>query len=512
MLEPQPTERQSTATSQARMWSYLAGMLVLAAVILGATQLSRTKWGSDKLPIAALSPDQAPQPPERIDVTKIPAADDDVAHARWSPALDDVVEMGRRDYSAFGERIETGELAKLPFAEARGRVFEVEGTIDAMTAEVRGEGSLLWVVVLDGADGQRVLALTTAFASDPNQGRPEDAIANTTEYLEVGDRVIARGIYLQRRTGTFAGQILRKAAPVLVATPSGAAFKKVFLPEAPISDPGAADWSEVKDRFLGDTQRISESALFQMIAWARRQGHDAIAKDIRDGKLHAEMWDQDVFDRWSKEVSETSSDVPRPFTKEARGKLWRTRGLVADVIHQGWTTTPRLGSSWGVNELDILDLYSDNYGNKVIRTISAFPFSAYHGLTGNPEQHVEIYGYFLKNYTYETPHVNEQGDTVILTMPLFIVVDARLFNPPPSVYRSLIWFISAGILVLAVLFYFVLIRGERREAARMDAYRTGLRRRIRAHAKEAAAGEAIAPGSVQAPPADEPPSGEGAGP
>ena len=66
-----------------------------------------------------------------------------------------------------------------------------------------------------------------------------------------------------------------------------------------------------------------------------------------------------------------------------------------------------------------------------------------------------------------------------MTMPMFIIVHVEPLVPGRSPYETLIWIVSSVIIVLGVLFYLVLVRGESKEAARLEAHRAGLRKKRR---------------------------------
>ena len=89
------------------------------------------------------------------------------------------------------------------------------------------------------------------------------------------------------------------------------------------------------------------------------------------------------------------------------------------------------------------------------------------------------------------------------TLPLFVAVHAEPVQETESQYQKLIWGVTGLIMILALLFYFVLIRGERKEAARMEEYRTNLRRRIRARDSGDASVESASPDPDDAPRADD---------
>ena len=185
-----------------------------------------------------------------------------------------------------------------------------------------------------------------------------------------------------------------------------------------------------------------------------------------------------------------------------RGQLFKTTGLVASYLREGWKTMPREASVYGVDTLYLFDLMSDHWGNKIIRTWSPWPIETFPGIrnptdTDEP-QHVTVYGYFLKNFTYSTRQKRGKGAADI-TMPMFIVMHVEPVTNLASPYRNLIWILSGVILLLFVVFYFVFVRGEKKEAERMEAYRRKLRKRIRDHGgvqlPGAKGGDAAAEGS-----------------
>lgn len=489
MFDSSAPERAPSGGAQSRLRTYMAALLVLGGIVL-LISMQKPEPGEERLAQAPPDPSGVSAPP-RVDPARIPAADDLVAHSRWQrEALDYLLPLSQEKLGIPPKETTIAALATRAFAEARGELVEMEGTIAALAAEEYEGGGLLWTVVLDDDDGSRAVVLKWALSSDPFQGRPEDALEFTTEYLEAGDRVRVRGLYVQRRTGTFGGLLVTDPVPVLLATPPTEAFRKVEARGTAIEDPGQAFWDEIRDRFLGGTKRLDEPALFQLVQWAREKGYPYFRDAIEKGELEARVWDQETFLRWSDEIESETVDAPRPFTEEARGKLFETRGLLAYYVQEGWGTVPRMGSAWGVDEYGVLGVFSDFYGNTIFKTISAFPLETYEGVAGELGEHIRVFGYFLKNHTYDTQKQREGGGRAEITMPVFVVVHAEPVQYEPSPYRQLIWIIAGVIVVLAILFYALLIRGERKEAKRMEAYRMKLKRRIReAEAKRASAAD-----------------------
>ncbi|MHC5010724.1 MAG: hypothetical protein ACYTG6_07190 [Planctomycetota bacterium] len=513
MFENLKSEWQREAMGgRSRLRLYVAALLLLGAAIFG---LYAAPDGDDEAAavLTGRTPVTTLDPPVSVDPARLPDDDDEARHARFhAEGLGYLLSIAERVALDDVRRLTPEALAALPFAEARGGVFEVSGLVDAVESQVYpDDDGRLWSIVLSDAGGAQVVVLRQARASEFREGHPDDALEGSTELIEVGDRLLARGVYLQRRTGTIGSTILRDPMPVLVATPPRRAFRKLADPAAPIADLAEADWDAIADRFLADTKNLDEPALFQVLQWARRRGHEQILADIRSGALPSEHWDQDTFvTRWELEVDATTDDEPRSFTEGARGRLFWTEGLLGNYVINGWEATPRIASRWDIGEIYLVDLISDHYGNVALRMFTPFPLDSFPGVTTTKAERLRIYGLFLKNHTYETRRPAAEGEEVnLVTVPFFIALHIEVDELEESPYRFLIWIISGAILVLAVLFYVVLIRGERKEADRMQAYRRGLRQRIRARA----AGKEVqeAPRPTEADEAEPPPPEDEAG-
>ncbi len=404
------------------------------------------------------------------------------------PAIDALrVELKEAVSGVGAVRVDPAGLIAANPADALGKVFEVEGIVTDLTREIWGEGGTqrLWSVMVqsdpDGeGEGPVIVGVYPAFASDLNEGAPRDEWigGGARRRIEEGQRVIMRGIYLQRRVGTIGKTAFRDPTPVLYAT----AFRRVLdIDErvAPIADPSDADWGNIKDRYLNQTQKWDEAALYQVIQWARATGHDGIQDMIESGRLSWSEWDQDTFSTWEKEVRAKSTQK-RPFTEGARGRLFRMSGLIADVTYEEWNSIP--ANRFGVDELFQLLMMSDHYGNVVIRNISPFPLDTFTDIKGEKTEHVNMYGFFLKNHTYLRRQTNEAGTgNQPLTVPMFIVVHVERVPTLEAVGQGeLIWGIAIVLIVMGILFYVVLIRGERKQAKRMEEHRIRLRKRMRA--------------------------------
>ena len=503
MFEDLKTERQRTVGTQNRLMVYVGALLVMGAAIAIAAGLAGTSEVPEKKP-----EEKEVQTPEAvrtpIDPSKLPQADTDAVHAAYDRGgLDYLLPLVESDYSPEAVRVPLAELVALPFAEARGRVFETWGTVRGIDREVwRRDEERLWSVVVHDEQGNLAIVLKHGLGSDPREARPEDAISVSTEYVQEGDRLLVRGVYLQRRVGTVGGYPVKEPAPVLVATPAPYAFRKLPEPAEAIPDLASAGWEHVRDRNLRETQNLNEPALYQVIQWARRHGHEAIVEDIRTGRIPSQTWGQESFTPWGKEVAAADPDVPRPFTDGARGKLFGLYGYIGSFQRESWRTVPRWASSWDIDTFYVLDLIGDHWAHQGIRCISAWPLTAFDGVTGSRKQRVKVYGFFLKNHTYKGPKVRD-GKAADVTMPMFVVVHVAPVVIDDSPWMTVIWIVSAGLLLLVSLFYFVFVRGEQKEAARMEQRRLELRRKRRKGALEnpASAGE-------ETPSADDPPDGD----
>jgi hypothetical protein len=327
-----------------RLAVFVAGALVVAALFFGMSRCQSTEEGRETpLPVEDAPPKVVLEPPVEIDRSKVAAVGDSTsAHSDSSygkGALDDLLRIVDRPLAERPRRVEAEELAALPFADAAGHVFEARGTVvEVERQQFRTEQRRLWTVVLEGAGGAQFLALKEGLASDPGEGQPRDALQ--TQYapaqpVKVGDTVLVRGIYLQRRTGTVGSTPIPEPVPVLVAT----AFRHSMPPVPPLEDLSKAEWGEVEDRFVAETKNLEEPALYQTVQWARHVGHERIEADLRSGALPWKTWDKDTFDTWAKEIEVKDRKTPRPFTESARGKVWRLTGIVGSApAEEGWGT------------------------------------------------------------------------------------------------------------------------------------------------------------------------------
>jgi hypothetical protein len=121
---------------------------------------------------------------------------------------------------------------------------------------------------------------------------------------------------------------------------------------------------------------------------------------------------------------------------------------------------------------------------------------------------VTLTGYFLKNFTYQGEAVRD-GAPADVTMPMFVVLHLENIPHVRSPYRAAIAWICGTLVLFALLFVLVLRRRDRREAARIEAYRSDLKRRRRAVGTPPApgTGESLAPGD--SPPRDPAPGAPG---
>jgi len=484
---------RSGAQERVKLSLYVAGMLVLGGVIVLGTQ------GGGKATDKAAGPAAVAPGDDPAAVIEAPLLDprevvrlgdaDAAAPDRWCDGvLQYVLDIRRR--GRIGDvvaRHTVSDLAGLS-GDPRGHVFEVEGKV----TEVAGEAwkpnpdstgnERLWTVVLEDAGVVPVLAVKYGNRSDYGEGAPVDAKPTGIrgERIAAGQSVIVRGVYVQRRTGSFGATAITKPAPVLLAT----AFRIVVPPaerSKVISNLGEALWEDVHDRTNRESRKWDEDALYEVIQWARARGYDACRDDILHGDLGWKPWERKRYDLWKKEVS-VERDVPRPVTEASRGKVFRFSGIIGEAFDYGWEDLPR--NRFAVDRIAGVTLLSDHYYNVSHRLFLAFPLKTFPGVTGAKEEHLRLYGVFIKNDTYDTRFKLPDGSGRVqpATVPLFVVLHAERFPEEEAgqTMRTAMLWVAGAMVLFGLLFYIVLIRGGQRQVERMEEHRVALRRRIRA--------------------------------
>jgi hypothetical protein len=494
MLDDLKKERQAGFGTKERIRLALyAAMLVAIAGFIVSQRSCGSVRGPEDLPLAPEDPATvAARAGKHVDRSRLASlvGDQPADHARWSAAaLEYLVPLAEGTLADGPERVTADELAARPFGAAQGGVFEVAGRVtDLVSEEYPTAAERLWSVALTGPEGGLVIAVRKALASDHKEGAPHDEFRGATTEIRPGDSVVVRGILAQRRTGTVGNTALRDPVPVLVAM----AFRKVPpRAAAPIADPSEADWEGVKDRFMRETESWQDPAFFELMQWMRLKGQDALLQEIRSGKIPVSTWDQATFTKWSDEVVVKSPDVPRPFIDAHRGKVFSTTGILGMIEKNGWDKIQ--GNAWGVDEIYQYHVMSDHYGNASIPFFSPFAPSEFDGFKGVRAENVRAYGLFLKNYSYATKHQGEsEGSYRPITMPLFLLIHMETlppFSPRSKDMDTVIWVVTGAIAIFAFVFYFVLIRSERKESKVMDDRRRTIRKRTRGSGKGGAPGE-----------------------
>jgi hypothetical protein len=468
----------------ARLTALVAGCMVLAGLFVTTSRCKDTRTAVEVEPEVPVAPVEPPVEVDRARVAAIgdtTAAHSDASYERG--ALDYLLSIADRPLAGEPEAVSAEALASLPFADAAGRVFEARGkVVDVEEKQFRREQQRLWSLVLEGTDGRRFVALKRGYASDPGEGEPRDVRRDgrtgTFEPIRVGESVLVRGIYLQRRTGTIGTTLVPDPIPVLVAT----AFRHSEAPLPPVPDLAQIEWSDIEDRFMADTTNWAEPALAQAVQWARTRGHDAIAKDLASGALPWKAWDEETFDTWEKEIGVRDRTTPRPFTDGARGKVWRFPGLLGQFLHEGWETVfPNL---YGVDAIWRVDVLSEDYTyyNQSMAVLGISPFgpSAFPEGTTKPNDQVLAYGVFVKNWTYETRRAHKDGTgNAPVTVPMFVLLHLEPVTVDPKPYGSFMLVLAGSIVLFGFLFWFVLVRGERKESQRTEEQRAAMRKRMR---------------------------------
>jgi len=467
-----------TPGERRRLFIYLA-MLVATAGTFLSIKSCRTLPGRGALPVPV---EQATVEGDKrvIDRPRLLAevSDDASAHQQFQErALEYVRSLQGAGLAVPPEPIGAGALKARPFAEALGVAFEVEGRVTAMThTQYHSELETLWALVLEAPDGAQVLAVKIAATNEPGAGAPTDAWPVAPVELKAGDRAVVRGIYVQRRSGTVGEIGLAEPTPVLLCSH----FRREVEPPAdPIEDLTEAAWDKIDDRFFAGTARLDDPAIYEVLQWLRLKGHAWVRQQIDSGAFKVEDWGRDAFDRWSEEAGLRSAEQPRPFTEGARGKLFRTSGMVGKVLLDDWDSLRP--NAWGVNQMHGVYLWSDYYGNRVVPCFSPYPWETF-GVDDwrKLEERVWVYGVFIKNYTYDTQYAAKAGAGYQkLTMPLFLVFDVRTFPMPRGGGDWVVGAVLLGLFLLASAVAIMLARGEKRSSKALNEKLVGWRKKQR---------------------------------
>lgn len=501
------------AKERIKLTIYVAGLVVIGASIYMGTRLpgraESAKKGRESTPQATPEPEPGPllDPAELGRLVKASGAEPN----RWSaPGIEYVRAIQRTGrLGPVTDRLSPAALADRDVAEARGLGFEVEGRVISVSREEYlpdpgGTGEpvhgRLWSVVLEGKDGGRAIAFSYSLASEAGEGPPRDDKPPRVpaERIAADQWVIARGVYVQRRVGSLGDVQFRKPVPAVYAT----RYRITYAPQDrnPIIDSlKEALWSQVRDRTNRETRVWNEDAMFEVVQWAQHQGYEACRKAVLHGPIGYQTWGESLFERWKAEVR-VGPDAPRPFTEGARGKVFKVRGIIGELLDYDWDRIPR--NPWGVDHLQVVTILSDDYHDVALRLILPFPIDTFPHVTGKRKEHLNLYGVFVKNLTYDTKFNDQDGTAHPVTVPMFVVLHAEPYPEGAAERRmrtAMLW-VAAAMLLFAALFYFVLIRGGGRQEKRMEEHRMALRRRVRARGRAAAPGEE---GGGPAPPADD---------
>lgn len=481
------------AQEKARLSLLVAVLLVLAAAIFGSQSCESTRAPLDEEPTPLDPEGQGANTldPQALRPRLVSAVfrDEREETSRFVEAAIDFLRLEVRGVPTgqITTRLDVAAFQQLDPREHLGDIIEVQGTVvDIVPFTYLNERNRLWVLVLEDDEGRPFLAVKHALTSDPGGGRPVDALQRRgpSPLVEEGREIVVRGVYIQRRKGTLGEIALREPAPVLY----GLAYRlTVPMDERPPAPASLADipFDDVRDWTSREAEQLqSVDQLHQVIAWARARGYEQIRKDLQDGSLPIQVWDQERFSVWQKEVLAKERKL-RPNTRAWRGQVFSTPGLIADINREGWSVMP--ANKWGVDSIYLFDLYSDHYAHKVIRNVLAFPPETYKEFSQKKSDHVRIYGVFLKNYQYRTKQLREgerpSSNRNRLAVPLFVVLDFESLENVGGVsesHRRLMWIVAGIIVLLGLIFYFVLIRGEGKQAKQFEASRIERRKRLRA--------------------------------
>lgn len=472
-----------------KMAIYVVAMLMFGITIFAGSRCSPTSPSKS----GAAAGGAAAQPPgptlDAAELTRLVEGSGAEPYRYSAPGLEYALRVRRKGHvGAVSGRLDAADLAALPLAEARGKIFDVVGQVTEVTREVykptaESTGAeRLWSVVLEGRGGAQAVVISHALESEQDEGHPREAKPTgvRAEPIAVGQWVVARGVYVQQRTGSLGGASLPQPAPALLVS----GFRILLPPEdwnEPVAALGDALWEDVQDRYSRESRRWDEDAVFETIQWARARGYEACRDDIEQGRLPWRHWGAKTFETWKKEVS-VRRDDPRPFTEASRGTVFRTPGIVGEVLQFDWETIPP--NRWNVDEFQLLRILSDHYQHISVTMIMPFPIATFEGVTGAKGEHVYVYGVFVKNETYDSQFKREDGTqrALPITAPMFVVLHMEPFPEAAAAQamRNLMWWIAGSMVVFGLLFYVVLIRGGRKQVQRMEEHRLALRQRIRA--------------------------------
>ena len=342
-----------TSKERGRFRVFAVMLVLLGAALFSLYQCRNELPGTRVLPVVQ-DPTEAERRLRHVDKEKVLAliGDEATSFRRFvEPALAEVQRTLALGIGDVPKSIGATALGAMPFQEAVGGLYEVTGKVTALVdTDFRSEFERLWALVIEAPDGGQVVAVRPARVTEPQRGAPTDAWRVAPAEIQVGDRVIVRGVYTQRRTGTIGTIGLAEPTPVLLATH----FRLVVEPPAvPIDDPTEASWEQIEDVGPG-SERLNDPALYQLILWMRTKGQAWFRQQIDAQELAAqdwgramkiEDWGRDAFLTWSEEVEHANATkrgekIDRPFTDAARGRVFRTSSTRNSGIESFWFAVP----------------------------------------------------------------------------------------------------------------------------------------------------------------------------
>ena len=495
----QQSQAGAGARERARLAIFVGALVLVGGAIVASTAISRsdkkdepaeTPAPSGEDPSAGPTVSAAPtQRLEPLDMGRLASArsEDDAQPHRWSLRAFEYLESVRR-HGEFPDALTPTTTAALQgAATTQACRWQLDGRVIDRAQEayeppnVDLQNATLWSLVVeeepqDGRAPGTFVVVVRGDAQAAHGGAPTAlAPGHVSRPIEVGDTILAQGIYLQSRLGTVGETVLREEAPVLY----GLAMRRdvpIDARAAPIASPEDAAWDEVRDLTLAETQRWDEDVLYQLIQWARARGANALRQDIEDGSIPWKEWDRDTFEQvWKKEV-DPEEGVERSFTEGARGQLFRLDGIVADSLVQGWDVVPP--NAWRIHHFGLLTLLADDYRHVAVRLFNPFDIDTFEGVEGKRKDHVRVWGMFVKNHTYRLRHKDPNtGDYRFLTVPLFVLLRADPHPGASDTMMTAMYWVAGGMVLLALLFYLILVRGGRKQFARMEEQRQRLRKK-----------------------------------
>ncbi len=382
------------------------------------------------------------------------------------------------------KRLTPAEVNALDPGEGIGRTIEVRGVVKNLDRETRTvvEGrDVLWSFALETEDGQRVVVIQPGKSTDLGDGRPEFLPKGSGRRLDDGLLIDAKGVYLQRRTGTIAGVVLGTPTAVLV----GREYRTAIPPKPPVASLKDIDFDVVEDRFREEMRNVEgpNNPAWAVLQWAKTLGHDEIVRRLKAGELQVTGWYGNAFAQWRTEMAaekKPSDPDRRQWIPAQRGKVFTTLGLTGEWVKEEWENIPE-------NDRDVTQRWKlflishwDHWNS--IRFDCPWPSSVFAGIKGYRKERLRVWGVFVQTWSYDVKGEEREGQ---VECPYFILlhVEPHPFPPGTPLTENPFFWTWVSLAVFGGAFFLVMSRVEKRESAAMREQNLRIRRRVREDAK-----------------------------